>query len=141
LFFFFFLKKLGFFVWCQEVQRLTEENMEMRNNLIETTERFKKWTKAAAQKWQRVSEQVNEHDGSLKGSKKKEDEEGRFRFVNPKCAETNEAVAALRSSNPQVVKQQSSSGIGPLPVAPQVAVKVFFFFFFCVFLAFDSFDD
>jgi hypothetical protein len=49
-----------------EVQRLTEENVEMRNNLVETTERFKKWTKAASQKWQRVSEQVAEHDTLVK---------------------------------------------------------------------------
>ncbi len=49
-----------------EVQRLTEENVEMRNNLVETTERFKKWTKAASQKWQRVSEQVGEHDSVMK---------------------------------------------------------------------------
>ena len=102
----------------------------MRNNLIETTERFKKWTKAAAQKWQRVSEQVNEHDGSLKG-----DEMSRFFCFylltwTHHPIETSEAVAALRSSQGVGLKTPSpgatGSGaagapagtpIGPIPMA------------------------
>ena len=51
-----------------EVQRLTEENQELRDGLNETTERFKKWTKAAAQKWQRVADQVAEHDARIEGN-------------------------------------------------------------------------
>ena len=81
----------------QEVQRLTEENVEMRSNLVETTERFKKWTKAAAQKWQRVSDQVTEHDAGLR--------------------ESMESMSRLLQQQLQLQKTLGSAPPSPLPQA------------------------
>lgn len=85
-----------------EVQRLTEENVTLQMQLSDMEEKFRKWTKAAAQKWQRTTDQVAEHDGAITQLKQSE-------------TQTQEAIQKLQQQ-----KLVSSAS----PVAPALAAAL-----------------
>lgn len=90
----------------QEVQRLTEENASLRGALNEQSDRFKKWSKAATSKWQRVSDLVGEHDVTLATLKQSD-------------LQTQETIQklVLKSSTPtSTVAQEKQSLPSPGPI-------------------------
>jgi len=85
-----------------EVQRLTEENVTLQMQLSDMEEKFRKWTKAAAQKWQRTTDQVAEHDGVITQLKQS-------------VQQNQDAIQKL---------QQQKAASAPSPVAPALAAAL-----------------